>query len=133
MQKIMIEENEEGFYFKFDLRERNAKMYSPNGDGRVPLSGAIPYFLNKLRKNIVVYESEDFEWVDDWPVAKFAGLHALLPAMNVLVRLVKEYLEERWQPGEHLEEGEYGKYGNLWTNRLPGRYLEPPESQDRHR
>ena len=121
MQKIMISKKPGTRSVYFDLgKEGNAKMYSPNGDGRVPLNGAIPYFLNKLRKNIVVYESEDFEWVDDWPAAKFAGLHALLPVMNVLVRLVKEYLEERWQPGEHLEEG---KYGNLWTNQLPENYL----------
>ena len=123
--KIKKEEGDENI-FDFcggireqDKRERKALM--GDGDGTVPKKSAIPEFFDSKNKGVgyrkvVGYRYEDFEWLDDWPKSIKAGLHAILPSMNVLIRVVTAYLGDRWEICDHLSKKEkHGKYGELWT------------------
>ena len=79
------------------------------GDGTVPLAAAIPPFLEESR--LVCATPGDFGYWElrDRALSRFAGLHGLLPKMNMLHRLILRFL---------LEKGD--AYGSTWGRRLPG-------------
>ncbi len=110
---------------RFDLRSRERQNLwgadrnreRPNtGDGTVPLAGAIPPFLGASR--VVCVSPDDFGYweVRDRALSAMAGLHGVLPKMNMLHRLILRFL---------LGTGD--RYGNTWGRRVPGvERWEPP-------
>jgi pimeloyl-ACP methyl ester carboxylesterase len=79
------------------------------GDGTVPLESAVPPFLNAA--NLVVVTSKDFGYWElaDQALMQFAGLHAMLPTMDMLQRLTVRFFTG--QPDVHQ---------NTWGRRYPG-------------
>ena len=103
---------------RFDLRsaERRDEWESgkgdsrlDTGDGTVPLRGAVPPFLDESR--LVCVTGGDFGYweVRDRAMARFAGLHAMIPKMNMLHRMILRFLLGKGDP-----------YGNTWGRRFPG-------------
>ena len=132
--RVKIEKGKDGGnifnFFKRPKEEdkKARKELMGDGDGTVPKKSAIPEFFDSEDKSedevadykyVVGYKYEDFEWFDDWPKAVGAGLHAMLPSMNVLIRVVTAYLGDGWKIDDHLSEiEEHGKYGELWTRKI---------------
>ncbi len=88
----------------------NERCRYDTGDGVVPLRGAIPPFLDESR--IVCVIPKDFGYWEEWRDRALAGiknLHALLPTMNMLHRLIIRFLLQK-------EDG----YDNTWGRPLPG-------------
>ena len=79
------------------------------GDGTVPLTAAIPPFLDESR--LVCVTPGDFGYWElrDRVLTRFAGFHGLMPTMNMLHRLILRFLQEKGDP-----------YGSTWGRRLPG-------------
>lgn len=77
------------------------------GDGTVPLHGAIPPFLPEDK--LVCVSPDDlglFELLDRGLV-KLAGLHGILPKINLVQKLVIKHLRKDYR-------------GKIWGRRLPG-------------
>lgn len=77
------------------------------GDGTVPLAGALPPFLPE--SSLVCVTPDDlgrFE-LRDKVLVKVAGLHGLLPAINLVQRLTIKHLKD-----------DFG--GPIWGRRVPG-------------
>ena len=103
---------------RFDLRsmerrncwtsENGAARYD-TGDGVVPLSGAIPPFLDRCQ--VVCVTPDDFGYweLDDRAFSRLVHFHASLPSMNMVHRLIVRFLLGR---PDH--------YCNTWGRRLPG-------------
>ncbi|NVM20798.1 MAG: alpha/beta fold hydrolase [Desulfobacterales bacterium] len=90
------------------------------GDGTVPFKGALPEFMAK-EKVICVCPDDFSRWeIRDRLLAKAAGFHGFLPAVNLVQRLVTRFLREdytghvwawkppavdkgRWSPPDWLE------------------------------
>ena len=79
------------------------------GDGTVPLASAVPSFLKP--ENIVCVTPEDYGYweVQDKVAAKVAGLHAIIPNMDMLHRMVVRHFTGR---------ADFG--GNTWGSPAPG-------------
>jgi pimeloyl-ACP methyl ester carboxylesterase len=79
------------------------------GDGTVPLASAVPTFLKP--ENIVCVTPDDFGYweVQDKLAAKVAGLHAIMPNMDMLHRMVVRHFTGRADPS-----------GNTWGSPAPG-------------
>ena len=79
------------------------------GDGTVPLTAAIPPFLDESR--LVCVTPGDFGYWElrDRALSGLAGFHGLLPKMNMLHRLILRFLLHKGDP-----------YGSTWGRRLPG-------------
>ena len=105
---------------RFDLRsdERRNEWDSDDadpatrrqtGDGTVPLTGALPSFLDESR--LVCVTPGDFGYWElrDRVLSGLAGFHGLIPKMNMLHRLILRFL---------LDKGD--SYGNTWGRPLPG-------------
>lgn len=87
----------------FDLRSDDRKNEwdpedNPNsrltGDGTVPFEGAIPKFL-KL-ENLVCVSPDDFGYweIQDKVLTGIAGLHGILPNMNMLHRMIVRFFKD---------------------------------------
>jgi pimeloyl-ACP methyl ester carboxylesterase len=72
----------------------NKKGSTATGDGTVPFKGALPKFLPK--EKVVCVSPDDFSrWeIRDRVLAKTAGFHGFLPAVNLVERLVTKFLRE---------------------------------------
>jgi hypothetical protein len=79
------------------------------GDGTVPFESAVPSFLKP--ENIVCVTPDDFGYweVQDKVTAGVAGLHAILPNMDMLHRMIVRHFTGR---------PDYG--GNTWGSPAPG-------------
>jgi pimeloyl-ACP methyl ester carboxylesterase len=79
------------------------------GDGTVPLASAIPSFLKP--ENMVCVTPDDFGYweVQDKLAARVAGLHAIMPNMDMLHRMVVRHFTGR---------GDFS--GNTWGSPAPG-------------
>ncbi len=69
-----------------------------SGDGTVPLRGALPPFLGQ--EKVVAVDRGGFGMfeVGDRLLLRAAGLHAMLPTMNLVQRLVIGHLRKRFRP-----------------------------------
>ena len=87
------------------------------GDGTVPYEGAVPPFLGA--ENLVCLEDDDFgywelrdRFLERGIAGKGVSLHSLLPAMNVVEKLVVCHLQG--------EEGQAGStHSGVWGRRAP--------------
>ncbi|MDO8631307.1 MAG: alpha/beta fold hydrolase [Phycisphaerales bacterium] len=77
------------------------------GDATVPLLGALPPFLPE--EQLVCVSPDDFSWVEvgDRTLMAAAGLHAALPTMNLVQRLVVKHYRPAFR-------------GKVWGRRVPG-------------
>ncbi len=77
------------------------------GDSTVPLAGAIPPFLPQ--EQLVCVSPNDFSWIEvgDRTLMAAAGLHAALPTMNLVQRLIVRHLRPEFR-------------GEVWGRRVPG-------------
>ena len=67
------------------------------GDGTVPFKGALPQFMAK-EKVICVCPDDFSRWeIRDRLLAKAAGFHGFLPAVNLVQRLVTRFLREDYK------------------------------------
>ena len=86
------------------------------GDGTVPFKGALPQFMAK-EKVICVCPDDFSRWeIRDRMLAKAAGFHGFLPAVNLVQRLVIRFLREDYK-------------GHVWGWKPPtvqkGKWLPP--------
>lgn len=84
---------------RFELGEGSSgDVAEMTGDGTVPLRGAIPPFLAK--EKLVAVNSDAFGMfeIGDKLLLRAAGLHAMLPAMNLVQRLVIGHLRKGFRP-----------------------------------
>lgn len=99
---------EGGLRFKVHDATPSPKVNSPRGgDSTVPVPGAMPPFLP--RESLFGVSRDDFEWFEfgDRALTRAAGLHALLPNLNVVQRLAIKH----FRPG----------FGGPYTGRpVPG-------------
>jgi hypothetical protein len=80
------------------------------GDGTVPFDGALPSFLGI--ENLVCVTPDDFgywEEIGDRLLSSQAGFHGILPAMDMIHRLIVR----------HFTDGS-DKHGNTWGRPAPG-------------
>lgn len=77
------------------------------GDGTVPLPGAIPPFLPDSQLVCVMERDLSFLELKDRALVAVAGFHGLLPAVNLVQRLVIRHLRPDYR-------------GPVWGRRLPG-------------
>ena len=77
------------------------------GDGTVPLPAAIPPFLPE--KNVVCVSEGDLGYMEfrDRILVEFGGLHAFLPRVNLVQRLVIKHFRPSYR-------------GRVWGRRVPG-------------
>lgn len=77
------------------------------GDGTVPLASAIPPFLPAA--NVVCVTDDDLAFMEfrDRLLVEFAGLHGLLPRVNLVQRLATKHFRSAYR-------------GNVWGRRVPG-------------
>lgn len=77
------------------------------GDGTVPLEGALPPFMRDTQPVCVIEQDLGFLELRDRMLVQFGGFHGLLPAVNLVQRLVVRHL--------------YPKYrGPVWGRPVPG-------------
>lgn len=102
--------------FDFTSDDRDNKWSDANealrrrtGDGTVPFNGAIPKFLDYERLLCVTPDDFGYWEVQDKLLAKAAGLHGILPNMDMLHRLIVAFLTDRKD-----------QHGNIWGRRPPG-------------
>ncbi len=77
------------------------------GDGTVPLHGAIPPFLPEDKLVCVAPDDLGLFELLDRGLVKLAGLHGILPKINLVQKLVIKHLRK-------------GYRGKIWGRRLPG-------------
>lgn len=79
------------------------------GDGTVPLHGAVPKFL--APENVVCVTPDDYGYweLGDIGMARVAGFHGMLPAMDMVHRLIVRHFT-----------GRADSRGNTWGVPLPG-------------
>ena len=79
------------------------------GDGTVALAGALPPFMDE--RHVVCVTSSDFGYWElrDRALAGLAGLHGMLPKMNMLHRTILRFLLNKDD-----------RYDNTWGRRVPG-------------
>jgi len=91
--------------FVDELEENNKSRKT--GDGTVPLQGAIPPFLSESKLVCVSPDDLGFFELRDKALVKIAGLHGILPAINLVQRLTIRHLRSSYR-------------GKIWGRRLPG-------------
>jgi pimeloyl-ACP methyl ester carboxylesterase len=105
-----------GPQFNFKSDDRRDEWGNPNnkkarntGDGTVPFEGALPGFLDET--DIVCVTPDDFGYweLQDKALARLAGLHGILPNMNMLHRLLVRFFT-----------GSADRRGNTWGRGVPG-------------
>ncbi len=88
------------------------------GDGTVPYLGAKPAFLPTSK--LVLVKDNDFRWLaefKDRAIEMAAGLHGLLPTMNLCQRLIVSHFRGR----------PFGRvYGRVPPDLAPGQAWDPP-------
>lgn len=77
------------------------------GDGTVPVAGAIPPFLPAAKIVCVTEDDLNFFELRDKLLVEVGGMHALLPRINLVQRLVTRHLLPRYR-------------GDVWGRRVPG-------------
>jgi pimeloyl-ACP methyl ester carboxylesterase len=77
------------------------------GDGTVPLPAALPPFLPSSQVVCVAEDDLNFFELRDRLLVEVGGMHALLPRMNIVQRLVTRHLRPRYR-------------GEVWGRRVPG-------------
>jgi pimeloyl-ACP methyl ester carboxylesterase len=123
--QLVVEQRRTGPFFNLRSDERKNGYPRPvlgdsgvrvnlweTGDGTVPYAGALPSFVSHSR--IVAVSPEDFGYWElrDRALGAVAGLHGLLPAMNLVQKLVVAFLKgEAGQPGRG--------HAGVWGRRAP--------------
>ena len=79
-------------------RSRSSTFTFPRtGDGTVPLASAVPAFLEP--EHVICVGEKDLEWseaIGDRALIKAAQLHAALPEINLVQKLVTQHLRPSW-------------------------------------
>lgn len=105
-----------GLQFDFKSDDRRDEWANPDdkearntGDGTVPFEGALPGFLDET--DIVCVTPDDFGYweVQDKALSGLAGLHGILPNMNMLHRLLVRFFT-----------GDADQRDNTWGRGIPG-------------
>ena len=105
-----------GPQFKFRSADRRDEWANADaaearltGDGTVPFEGALPTFLDE--SDIVCVTPDDFGYweLQDKALAGLAGLHGILPNMNMLHRMLVRFFT-----------GSSDRRGNTWGHSVPG-------------
>jgi pimeloyl-ACP methyl ester carboxylesterase len=111
--QLTVERDRRGPRFAIDDNQFVNELGSENpdslrtGDGMVPIVAAIPPFLPATKLVCVTEGDIAFLELRDRLLTDVGGLHALLPRMNLVQRLVTKHL----LPGYR---------GDVWGRRLPG-------------
>lgn len=113
--QIEVSGTEPGFKFHSDDRDnkwqdgQTVEQRWRTGDGTVPFAGAVPLFL-KLQ-NLVCVTPDDFGYweIQDRALVALSGFHGLLPAMDMIHRLIVRHLT-----------GRLDTHGNTWGRPAPG-------------
>ena len=112
--RIDIKNGKPWFDLSSDERVQGWPAPTPadTGDGTVPYPGAVPSFLDPA--NLVCLSPEDFGYweVGDRLLGKVTTLHAFLPNMNVVHRLITAHFK-----GAHNEQGRANP--TIWGWRAP--------------
>ncbi len=117
--RVQMEIAQPGGKTQFQLRSKhrmdqwengvNAQSKRLTGDGTVPLEGALPPFI-PAEKVVCVTPGDYGYWeLQDRMVSGGAGLHGVLPNMNLIHRLIVRFLT-----------GRSDAYENTWGRRVPG-------------
>ncbi len=96
--------NDDQFVDELSTDEQRSRR---TGDGTVPLPGAIPPFLPNSQLVCVMKSDLGFLELKDRAMTLVAGFHGLLPAVNLVQRLVVRHLRPDYR-------------GPVWGRRLPG-------------
>jgi hypothetical protein len=80
---------------RLDAARRFTFEVSKNGDGTVPLAGAVPRWANKQRVVVVTRDEFGPFEIADRVIRSLAGFHAVLPLVNVVQRWVISFLKGR--------------------------------------
>jgi hypothetical protein len=122
--RIDIKNGKPWFDLSSDERVQGWPAPAPadTGDGTVPYPGAVPSFLDPA--NLVCLSPEDFGYweIGDRLLGKVTTLHAFLPNMNVVHRLITAHFK-----GAHNEQGRANPA--IWGWRAPnvgGDQWKPP-------
>lgn len=99
---FVIEDNQ----FINELSSEN-KSSRNTGDGTVPLKAAIPPFMAESKAVCVSHDDLGFFELRDNALVKIAGLHGVLPAVNLVQRLTVRHLRSDYR-------------GKVWGRRIPG-------------
>jgi pimeloyl-ACP methyl ester carboxylesterase len=111
--QLTIERDRRGPRFAIDDNQFVNELASENpdslrtGDGLVPIAAAIPPFLPAATLVCVTEGDIAFLELRDRLLTEFGGMHALLPRINLVQRLVTRHL----LPGYR---------GDVWGRRVPG-------------
>lgn len=114
--RLKIVERNGGPDFDFGSEDRQNHWGDPDpalarvtGDGTVPLESAVPPFLGA--ENVVVVTAKEFGYweLGVQALVRLSDLHAMLPNMNMLQRLVTRFFA-----------GTPDVHGNTWGRRIPG-------------
>jgi pimeloyl-ACP methyl ester carboxylesterase len=113
--RIVMKSGKPWFDLSSDERVQGWPAPTPadTGDGTVPYPGAMPAFLKP--ENLICLSPEDFGYweIGDRFLGKVTTLHAFLPNMNVVHRLVTAHFKG--------EQGEAGRANpSIWGWRAPG-------------
>ncbi|OFW14604.1 MAG: hypothetical protein A3F70_06675 [Acidobacteria bacterium RIFCSPLOWO2_12_FULL_67_14] len=77
------------------------------GDGTVPLEGALPPFMSDTQPICVIEQDLGFLELRDRMLVQFGGFHGLLPAVNLVQRLVVRHFFPKYR-------------GPVWGRPVPG-------------
>ncbi|MGH7503524.1 MAG: esterase/lipase family protein [Longimicrobiales bacterium] len=122
--RILVKNDEPWFDLSSDERVQGWPSPAPaeTGDGTVPFAGAMPAFLRP--EHLVCLTPGDFGYweIGDRLLGKLTTLHAFLPNMNVVHRLITAHFKgEKGAPGR--------AHPGIWGWRAPGvepgRWLPP--------
>lgn len=114
--RLKVVKGSGGPQFEFKSADRCNEWGNPDnekaratGDGTVPFEGALPSFLDETE--IVCVTPDDFGYweIQDKALAGLAGLHGILPNMNMLHRLLVRFFT-----------GGADRRGNTWGRGIPG-------------
>jgi pimeloyl-ACP methyl ester carboxylesterase len=111
--QITVDRDRRGPRFAIDDNQFVNELGSENpdssrtGDGMVPVAAAVPPFLPATKLVCVTEHDLAFLELRDRLLAEVGGMHALLPRINLVQRLVAKHLLPAYR-------------GDVWGRRLPG-------------
>jgi hypothetical protein len=95
-QSLRLTRDRRGPRFEF-VDPPDASTPALSGDGTVPFRGACPDFMPSKRLACVTTRELSFWEIRDRVLVEFAGMHAFLPKMNLVQRLVLRFLNDDYR------------------------------------
>jgi len=95
-QSVRLTRDRRGPRFEF-VAPADASTPALSGDGTVPFRGACPDFMPVKRLACVTTRELSFWEIRDRVLVEFAGMHAFLPKMNLVQRLVLRFLNDDYR------------------------------------